>query len=609
VSRVIESSPEALAAAFLESELTVLDCLGDMEAAEVLLSTIASAGPLETEKVVVGVSSVLTWARTSPDADEPERPTTEADYKKRRPHSSYKELLALEKLVTKSKREGLRSHVVAAGLPYGAEEDIFHPFFKAAWSNKALPLPTMNDGSNVLPTIHIEDLCSIVVKVLEGDPLPYLLAVDSPTDEEKPQTFAAIVQALSTVLGTGAVLPAPPRQEVLLVPDYEFFHMGTPIGDNPGLNLQASSVNDLGIEWHAQGGLLAHMPTVVDEYRRSRGLQPLRLLVHGNDEIAKSELASALAEEYKLPYLIASAALDAAAGKEDELGSEVTAARAAGAVSDELTAKVLVAELSKTECRNQGYVLQGFPESLAQASLLFGATAVVDDGEEPPPEEEEEGAADAAKSLHAAAPEFVITLEAEEAVIKEKLLAQPEPSVTEEQMVEALATYATNNSEDSPTSVLALPALAEVEPLGPIDVRADTAASSLLSKARVYLGQPRNYGPSDEEIAAKKAAEEDEAKRKADEVAAADAARTAAELVERKRREAQESRRAGEVTQQEHELIEVRSLPLRNYLMQNVIPTLTEGLIEMCKLHPEDPVDYLAEYLFKSTPVEDDHFE
>ena len=460
----------------------------------------------------------------------------------------------------------------------------------------------------MLPTIHIEDLCSIVVKVLEGDPLPYLLAVDSPTDEEKPQTFAAIMQALSTELGMGTVLPAPPRQEVLLFPDYEFFQVGTAIGETPGLKLQASAVNDLGIQWHAQGGLLAHMPTVVNEYRQSRGLQPMRLLVHGNDEIAKSELASALAEEYKLPYVVVSAALDAAAGKEDELGSELVAARAAGAVSDELIAKVLVAELSKTECRNQGYILQGFPESLAQASLLFGGTAVADHGDEPPPEEEVEEGSDAAKSF-AAAPELVITLEAEESVIKEKLFAQPEPSVTEEQLAEALATYATNNSEDSPTAVLALPVLAEVEPLGPIEVRADTAASSLLSKARVYLGQPRNYGPSDEEIAAKKAAADEESKRKADEAAAAEAARSAAELEERKQREAHESRRAAEVKQQEHELLEVRSIPLRNYLMQNVIPTLTEGLIEVCKLKPEDPVDYLAEYLFKNNPVEDDHFE
>ena len=42
---------------------------------------------------------------------------------------------------------------------------------------------------------------------------------------------------------------------------------------------------------------------------------------------------------------------------------------------------------------------------------------------------------------------------------------------------------------------------------------------------------------------------------------------------------------------------------------ENVIPTLTEGLIEVCKLKPEDPVDYLAEWLFKNNPVEEDHFE
>jgi hypothetical protein len=114
VARVIEPTASALSAAFLESELTVLDCLGGMEAAEAALSAIASAGPLENEKVLVGISSIMTWARTSPDADEPEKALTEAEYKKRRPHSSYKDLVALEKLVTKSTREGLRAHVVRA---------------------------------------------------------------------------------------------------------------------------------------------------------------------------------------------------------------------------------------------------------------------------------------------------------------------------------------------------------------------------------------------------------------------------------------------------------------------------------------------------------------
>ena len=149
VTTVVEPTPEGLATAFRASELTVLDCLGDFEAAEAVLVAASLVEPIESPKVLVGVSSVMTWARTSTNPDEPETPVTEAEYKRRRPHSNYKELVALEKLVTKSQREGLRTHVVAAGLTYGAEEDVFHPLFKSAWGCQPLPLLTMSDGSNV----------------------------------------------------------------------------------------------------------------------------------------------------------------------------------------------------------------------------------------------------------------------------------------------------------------------------------------------------------------------------------------------------------------------------------------------------------------------------
>ena len=66
VTTVVEPSAAAILNAFLESELTALDCLGDCEAAEAILSAIsASSEPIETAKVLVGVSSVATWARTS----------------------------------------------------------------------------------------------------------------------------------------------------------------------------------------------------------------------------------------------------------------------------------------------------------------------------------------------------------------------------------------------------------------------------------------------------------------------------------------------------------------------------------------------------------------
>ena len=45
---------------------------------------------------------------------------------------------------------------------------------------------------------------------------------------------------------------------------------------------------------------------------------------------------------------------------------------------------------------------------------------------------------------------------------------------------------------------------------------------------------------------------------------------------------------------EEHELLETQSLPLRNYLMKHVMPTLTEALIDCCKARPDDAIDYLV---------------
>merc|ERR1712100_773416 len=78
----------------------------------------------------------------------------------------------------------------------------------------------------------------------------------------------------------------------------------------------------------------------------------------------------------------------------------------------------------------------------------------------------------------------------------------------------------------------------------------------------------------------------------------------------KKREEAEEARerakkleewrsRLNEVKRQELDRLELQSVPLRNYLMKNVMPTLTQGLMECCKVRPDDPVDFLAEYLFE----------
>lgn len=53
---------------------------------------------------------------------------------------------------------------------------------------------------------------------------------------------------------------------------------------------------------------------------------------------------------------------------------------------------------------------------------------------------------------------------------------------------------------------------------------------------------------------------------------------------------------------EEEKLLAVQCEPLRNYLMKYVFPTLAKGLIEVARIKPHDPVDFLAEFLFRENP-------
>jgi adenylate kinase len=39
---------------------------------------------------------------------------------------------------------------------------------------------------------------------------------------------------------------------------------------------------------------------------------------------------------------------------------------------------------------------------------------------------------------------------------------------------------------------------------------------------------------------------------------------------------------------------EIKKMPLRNYLMEFVVPILNEGLLEISNIIPDDPVELLA---------------
>ena len=46
----------------------------------------------------------------------------------------------------------------------------------------------------------------------------------------------------------------------------------------------------------------------------------------------------------------------------------------------------------------------------------------------------------------------------------------------------------------------------------------------------------------------------------------------------------------------------VQALPIRAYLDQTVVPILLQGMSQLVKERPPNPVEYLAAYLIKNNP-------
>jgi adenylate kinase len=135
---------------------------------------------------------------------------------------------------------------VAAGLLYGAGESLFHFLFKSAWHGDTPALPVFGDGTNILPTIHIHDLASVVVNLADSRPSKphYLIAVD-----DSKNTLREVVTAISRQLSTGRTTFIS-REEALLVRDLRQWEYDQLLVN---LQMEASTIKDsFNIRWKAE---------------------------------------------------------------------------------------------------------------------------------------------------------------------------------------------------------------------------------------------------------------------------------------------------------------------------------------------------------------------
>ncbi|XP_030638984.1 adenylate kinase 7 isoform X2 [Chanos chanos] len=558
-------------------------------------------------KMFILISTIMTWAMSKPsDPDDPMIPLTEENYRRRRPHPNFKDHISLEKLVVKlgkTKTSQFSTYVVASGLQYGMGEHVFHYFFKVTWSGMVPRLPVFGDGANIIPTIHINDLAGVVQNVIDQKPnLHYLLA----TDDSK-NTLEDIIWAIAVALGPGKTQNVS-KEDTFLTQELTQTDIDSLFVN---LRFEAAFLKDnFNIHWVSETGIVENIQQVVEEFRHTRGLLPIRIFIHGPPAVGKSTIADKLCKHYRLHHVklkeTITETLDhlesvvrmggGEKGGEDFSGAQEfletlkeNMEQNGGQLEDLYVTRIIRDKLMSKPCSNQGYILDGFPKTYEQAKDLF-----YEDGDDSDP--------DSKKII----PEFVISLDASNELLKERVLNLPESlvegtSYSQERFLRRLNRFRASNVEDE--TVLNFFDELEIHPEH-IEITSSDDAEYLLVTEKVIqiVGKPRNYGPSTEELEAEERRQADcRLRLQAAEKAEAEH-KEAMEAEQRAARWEQWSQRLEEVKSLEKELLEAQSVLIREYLMTSVMPVLAQGLIECCRIRPDDPVDFLAEFLFKSSP-------
>ncbi|XP_041669113.1 adenylate kinase 7 isoform X2 [Cheilinus undulatus] len=565
-------------------------------------------------KTFILVSTVMTWAGSKPlDPDDLELPLTDVMYWRRRAHPNFKHHIDLEKRVVKmgkTNRKLFSTYVVASGLQYGMGEQIFHFFFKTSWLGVEQSVPVFGEGKNIIPTIHVKDLASVVHNVIEHQPkLYYLLAVD-----QSKNTMEEIIKAVSSALGSGEIRKKE-SEESFLIRDLSVMEIDSL---QVNLRLEAAHINELfSINWSCETGMVENMERVVDEFRNNRQLLPLCLCVVGPPAVGKTTVSKLISEHYKLCHITLKEAIaetianlefvvknpdsekndDYYTAEELLLNLKESMEKNGGVLEDHLLIKVLKQKLMSRPCKNQGFVLDGFPETHRQASGLFS-------------DEDNESENDTSlTSSHTkrTIPEFLLVLDASDSFLKDRVLNLPEKVFQElnyeiDDVLQRLNRYrkrsmaqetVINFFDQLDVSLLCLE----------ITSSSELESHQLMQRIFDRLGPPRTYGCSIEEVQQEERRKEEERMRREEQERAEEEKKKEEEARHRAARWEEWTKQLEQEKQRAEELLEVETATARRYLMEHVMPTLNSGLTECCMAKPDNPILFLANFLLKNNPT------
>ena len=246
----------------------------------------------------------------------------EEEFDKRIPDICYKEVKEYEDELLKLKFENLNIFIVCAGLPYGNAQTIFNYHFKSAWLQNPEELPYLNEGSNIIPTIHVKDLTKIVKLIIDKKPEnKYVFAFDRTIKNQSKD----LVSSISTKIGTGKTLSLQRNEDYVknlnfntkvdsyINPEkYQDKKLNLILTDNE-LNWQGYFHIDVMLspsklyepeefEWYCKDFNLS-INKVMKEFSKYRNLKPLKIIINCENQYERCIYAEKLASFYNVPIV------------------------------------------------------------------------------------------------------------------------------------------------------------------------------------------------------------------------------------------------------------------------------------------------------------------
>ncbi|EGR29401.1 hypothetical protein IMG5_156430, partial [Ichthyophthirius multifiliis] len=553
----------------------------------------------------------------------------ENEYLQRKSHPKYERMKQLETLCLSinNLKPNLRSYVICSGIQYGNGEDVFYELFKEAWLQNTQELTVYGNGKNRIPTIHIKDLANFVSKTIEITPNQnYILALD-----KSKSTQLSIVEAISRKIGTGKVRHIDLASACLDKDNFFVLNLDLRLKGSKLFDFQEIQDDEQGVEniqqyqqqfiWHCRNGIEDNMETLNKEFNQYRGLKSNKIVIFGPPCSGKTFIGKKLAQQYNIPYIQIQELIEQIQNQDNlDLGVKVKnyliqkreeLTRIALTqfeadkkkkrikkgdpepvfdpqtidvrLNEELLFEVYKYRLSQVDCINKGYVLDAFPKTNIQAQNIFQNK-----------QQQHEELLYPLCQL----PDSFIILEANDEFLKEKAKSLSQEVIknthwNDEGMNRRLRVYKQIIDNEN-LSIVSFFQENQVDVLK-INIqnnenifqniqqfieRNGSFNSFGLDKKQSQSSLKNNRLSIQEEYLQKKSILEEKIKlQKEEEI--------------QKNLQKETFLKIEKLKNQERERLAERSQALRQYLADNIVPYLTEGLIQVCQTNPDNPIEAL----------------